>query len=85
MVVLRRTVIDRISASTKSYYLRILELTARIKIKQFRKELCANEGIPSAGKVHVNVFRGFPSHGIFTGDGIAESLWRTASPGVQKV
>lgn len=56
MAFFRRILIDRISASTKSYYLEILELIAPIKIKQFRKELCANEGIPSAGKVHVNLF-----------------------------
>lgn len=81
MVFLRRILIDRISASTKSYYLWIPELTAPIKIKHFRKELCANEGIPSAGKVHVNLFCGFPSHGFFHGNGITGRPWRTPSPG----
>lgn len=72
-MVFLRILIDRISASTKSYYLWILELTDHIKIKQFSKDFCASEGIPSAGKVHVNLFCGFPSNVFFHVDGIAES------------
>jgi len=85
MVFLRRILIDRISASTKSYYLWILQLTAPIKIQQFRKELCANEGIPSAGRVHANLFCGFPPRGFFLGGGIAESPWRTPFPGCRRL
>lgn len=84
MVFLRRILIDRISVITKSYYLWIMELTAPIKIKQFRKKLCENEDILSAGKVHVNFFCGFSSHEFFCGDGIAESPWRAPSSGCRR-
>lgn len=68
MAFLRRILIDRISASTKSYYLWILELAALIKKKIInktvqKKSFVQMKAIPSAGKVHVNLFCGFPSHG----------------------
>lgn len=85
MAFLRRILIDRISASTKSYYLWILELAALIKKKIINKTVqkmsfVQMKAIPSAGKVHVNLFCGFPSHGLFWGDGTAENPWRTPSP-----